>query len=404
MRILQVTDLFEPFIGGLEKHVKALSQGLTQRGHEVTVATAHLPGTTLDEVIDGVRVRRIAGWSARALARWYDRAEAPFHPPVPDPGVLAALKRIIEDLRPDVVHAQGWITYSCLAIARNERSPLVVTLHDNSLACARKTFMRNGREVCSGPRLDNCLRCAPGQYGVAKGTALTVGLRAARPLHSRVESWVAISRSVANSSRCVVPPDKEISIIPPCSEHTLSSSGQRPAWLPADGYALFVGALSSYKGVNWLLDAYVDAGVKRPLVMIGTTQRDTPRSWPSGVVAKRDVPHEEVMQAWSRAGIGLVPSLCPEGFGLVAVEAMRSGTPVVASRIGALPEVVADGVTGILVTPGNTSELQTAIRRLDEDSELRNKMGAAGLVEAEKFSAEVVTRLYEEHYRRLLDS
>ena len=179
MRILQVADLFEPFIGGMEQHVESLSQGLAQRGHEVTVATAHLPGTALDEIISGFRVRRIAGWSARALARWYDRADAPFHPPIPDPGVIAALKRIIEEFRPDVVHAQGWITYSCLAIARNGSPPLVITLHDNSLACARKTFMRNGREACYGPRLDSCLRCTPGQYGVVKGTALTVGC--ARP-------------------------------------------------------------------------------------------------------------------------------------------------------------------------------------------------------------------------------
>ena len=73
------------------------------------------------------------------------------------------------------------------------------------------------------------------------------------------------------------------------------------------------------------------------------------------------------MEAWRHAGIGLVPSLWPEPFGLVAVEAMRSGVPVVASRIGALPGIVADGVTGILVTPGNTTELRAAIRRLDDD-------------------------------------
>jgi glycogen synthase len=63
---------------------------------------------------------------------------------------------------------------------------------------------------------------------------------------------------------------------------------------------------------------------------------------------------------------------------------------------------VADGVTGILVEPGNTTELQAAIRRLDDDHRLRLAMGAAGRTRAEKFSAEVVTQLYEQHYRRLL--
>src|SRR5580693_9500276 len=94
LRILQVSDFFEPFVGGMEQHVKTLSRGLAQRGHEVTVATVHLPGTAVDEAVDGFRIKRIAGWSSRALAGWYERAEAPFHPPVPDPGIVAALKRL----------------------------------------------------------------------------------------------------------------------------------------------------------------------------------------------------------------------------------------------------------------------------------------------------------------------
>ena len=400
LRILQVTDLFEPFIGGMEQHVKTLSRELAQRGHDVTVATAHLPGTAVNETVDGFRIRRITGWCGRALAGWYERVEAPFHPPVPDPGVVAALKRIIEESRPDVVHAHGWITYSCLAIARHQRLALVVTLHDHSFACARKTLMHKGLEVCAGPRLDVCLRCAPGQYGIVKGAALTMGLRAARPLHNRVESWVAISRFVADSSRCAMPHGCTISVIPPTSAQP--PPGRRPAWLPADGYALFVGALGRHKGLNWLLDAYAGGGFRRPLVVVGTTQHDTPRTWPAGVVVRTDVPHQEVMDTWRHAGIGLVPSLWPEPFGLVAVEAMRSGVPVVASRIGALPGILADGITGILVTPANTAELRAAIRRLEDEPTLRRTMGAAGLVQAEKFSPETVTRLHEQHYHRLL--
>jgi glycosyltransferase involved in cell wall biosynthesis len=401
LRILQVCDLFEPFIGGMELHVKTLSQELAQRGHEVTVVTAHLPGTAVDEATDGFRVRRITGWSGRALAGWYERAEVPFHPPMPDPGVVTALRRIIDELRPDIVHAQGWISYSCLAIARRRRFRLVVTLHDHSFACVRKTFLRSDLTPCSGPRLDRCLRCAPGQYGLVKGAALTAGLRAARPLHGRSPSWVAISQFVADASRCVIPHGHPIRVIPPTSAQP--SPAPRPEWLPtADGYALFVGALADYKGLSWLLDAYAGAELRRPLVVIGTTQSGTPRTWPRDVLVRTNVPHQQVMDAWRHAGIGLVPSLWPEPFGLVAVEAMRSGIPVVASRIGALPGIVVDGVTGILVTPGHSTELRTAIRRLDREPELRARMGAAGLVQARQFSAETVTTLYEQHYRGLL--
>jgi glycosyltransferase involved in cell wall biosynthesis len=94
--------------------------------------------------------------------------------------------------------------------------------------------------------------------------------------------------------------------------------------------------------------------------------------------------------------------MCQEGFGLVAVEAMRSGVPVVASRIGALPEIVADDVTGMLVAPGSVSELRAAIRRLDGDPALRQAMGAAGKVRAKRLTPEVVALSHEQLYRRLL--
>jgi glycosyltransferase involved in cell wall biosynthesis len=400
LRILQVTDLFEPFIGGMEQHVRALSLTLVQRGHEVLVATAQIPGTAPTEDLDGFMIKRIAGWSAQALARWYERTEAPFHPPIPDPGVVASLRHIIREFRPDVVHAQGWISYSCMALAKRCAPPLIVTLHDHSFACVRKTLMHEGRQVCAGPQLSRCLRCSPGQYGIAKGAALTIGLRAVRPLHERVDSWVAISQYVSQASRGIVPRSRTIDVIPPTSQPP-PPSGQRPAWLPADGYALFVGALGYHKGLNWLLDVYAGGGFRRPLLVIGTPRHDTPRTWPSGVEIRANVPHQEVLEAWRHAGIGLVPSLWPEPFGLVAVEAMRSGVPVVASRIGALPRIVDDGITGILVTPG-TNELRAAMLRFDNEPGLRQKMGSAALVRAEQFSAETITSQYEEQYYRVL--
>jgi glycosyltransferase involved in cell wall biosynthesis len=403
LRILQVADLYDPFIGGMELHVKALSRGLASRGHEVTIATSHLPGTSIDELVDGIRIRRISGWTNRVLRGFYEQAEAPYQPPLPDPGVMRALKDIIDNERPDIVHAQGWISYSCMAITRRSGFHLVVTMHDYSFACVRRTLLRNGQAECGGPRLDICLRCAPGQYGKLKGTALTFSLRTARALHHRVDSWVAVSQSVADGSRCGLERSSTVTVIPSTSPDA-PTDGQRPEWLPRSPFLLFVGALGHHKGLNWLLNAYSGGGLNWPLVVIGASRHGTPQTWPAGVTVITDVAHQTVMAAWRHAGIGLVPSLCREGFGLVAVEAMRSGVPVVASRIGALPEIVADGVTGLLVTPGDTPELLQAIRRIEENPELRSQMGAAGKARAKQFSSQTVTKMYEQHYRQILKS
>ncbi|MGH3840174.1 MAG: glycosyltransferase family 4 protein [Pseudonocardiaceae bacterium] len=401
LRILQVSDFYAPFIGGAEQHVKTLSHHLARRGHQVTVATTRLPATPSEETTDGVTIRRIAGWSSRLLTDRYQRSDAPYHPPIPDPGTVAALKEIIDQLQPEIVHAQGWIAYSCFAAASRRRFRLVVTMHDHGFVCAQRTLMRDGHTLCSGPRLDTCLRCASSHYGKVKGAALVVGFRASRPWHNRVDSWIAISQFVADANRGTLPRDCEISVIPPASTQP-PALAQPPSWLPSDGYLLFVGALRRHKGLHWLLEAYSGGHFSRPLVVIGTAGPDTPSTWPTGVIARTNVPHEHVMEAWRHAGIGLMPSMCQEGFGLVAVEAMRSGVPVVASRIGALPEIVADDVTGMLVAPGSISELRAAIRRLDGDPALRQAMGAAGKVQAKRLTPEVVALSHEQLYRRLL--
>ncbi|MGD0764822.1 MAG: glycosyltransferase family 4 protein [Dehalococcoidia bacterium] len=86
---------------------------------------------------------------------------------------------------------------------------------------------------------------------------------------------------------------------------------------------------------------------------------------------------EELVRLYNAAEILVSPSVY-EGFGLPAAEAMACGVPVVSTTAGALPEVVADGVTGWLAPPGNATALADGIRRLMADPELRQRMGAAG--------------------------
>lgn len=89
------------------------------------------------------------------------------------------------------------------------------------------------------------------------------------------------------------------------------------------------------------------------------------------------------------ASIVVHPSTCEESFGLVSLEAMAAGRPVVATRVGALPEVVSDGESGILVPPGDVLALAGAIVTLLDDAPLRERMGAAGRrIVADRFGCE----------------
>jgi glycosyltransferase involved in cell wall biosynthesis len=106
----------------------------------------------------------------------------------------------------------------------------------------------------------------------------------------------------------------------------------------------------------------------------------------------------DVDAMWEAVDIALVPSTEPEPFGMVAIEAMRAGKPVVASAHGGLVEIVRPGVTGLLVPPGDAQALADAIQKLAEDPELRRRLGDAGRVrQRELFSLEAQVRATCQH-------
>src|SRR5437868_5780207 len=111
LRILHLVDFYHPFIGGMERHVRALAAETARRGHEVSVLTAQLPDTAADESDGAVRVRRVPLSLAR-LPGAHRSSAAPFAPPIPDPALTRALARAVREDQPDVIHTHGWSTYS----------------------------------------------------------------------------------------------------------------------------------------------------------------------------------------------------------------------------------------------------------------------------------------------------
>jgi glycosyltransferase involved in cell wall biosynthesis len=416
VHILQVSDFYRPVIGGLERHVETLSRELIRLGHTVTVVTLQTGDQLAEETLDGVHVLRIRGWSGRLTALHADAAR-PFHPTVPDPGALAALRRVVARERPDVVHTHSWLQYSYFPLHHDQRGPgHVVTLHDYGLSCAKRTLQHtHGRggpgrppepawsplaRPCSGPRLPKCLACAPEQYGVLKGAAITAGLRASRALHVRADRYIAISTAVAEASRVALPSRSEIVVVPtmvPNDLLALARLAPRPAFLPPeDGYLMFVGALGRHKGVDVLLEARRRMRHRPPLVLVGTQRADTPRIDAPDVVVARDVPSAQVMASWTRASAAVVPSVWSEPMGQVAIEAMLAGRAVVASDAGGLRDVVKHGTTGLRVPPGDPAALAAALDSILDDPGKRQRMGEAGRRYARRFTAAaVVPRVVE---------
>jgi glycosyltransferase involved in cell wall biosynthesis len=181
---------------------------------------------------------------------------------------------------------------------------------------------------------------------------------------------------------------------------------------PADGlpelpgeFVLFVGDVTHDKGVDVLLEAHAGLAERLPLVLVGRVRRpELLAAAPPDVLVVGPLSHDLVLEAWRRATIAVVPSsTLPEPFGLVALEAMACGRPVIASRTGGLPEVVVDGESGILVRPRDVEDLRTALGRLTADQDLRDRLGSAATRRARLFSPASVLPQVEDAYGEALE-
>lgn len=401
MRLLMISDFYHPFLGGVEQHVRSLSAALVDRGHDVAVATLRQGDLPEFDVDHGVRVYRLRG-SAQRMEGLFASSGRPWAPPVPDPELTMGLRRVIAEERPEIVHGHDWMSRSFVPLKTSSGARFVVSLHYYTLSCAKKNLLYNNAP-CSGPAPVKCVNCSIEHYGPAKGLATVSGAALGAALDRRaVDMFVSVSNATASGNG--IDPDDPRSVVipnflPPKRQTPNREIADYVAQLPDEDFLMYVGDLRAAKGLDVLLDAYARFSDAPPLVLIGKVWPETPETLPDNVIVLRDWPNEAVMEAWRRARLAVVPSVWPEPFGIVVIEAMVSGCPVVASQIGGIPDIVVDGETGLLVPPANPIELHDAIARLLKQPDLMDRMGQAGRERAQLFAADMVVprieRLYE---------
>jgi len=260
--------------------------------------------------------------------------------------------------------------------------------------------------ACDGPRLDKCLGCGVSQYGVAKGVPIVLGrFGTARAERRAVDMFLPVSRAVAVGNGLIdsgVRYDVVPNFVPDDVDVVVGDGSEFESQLPLEPYLLFVGAFGRYKGEHVLLKAYAGLESPPPLVLIGYTPSDVPMHFPSNVVVLKNWPRDAVMRAWHGSMLGLAPSVWREPCATVVMEAMATGRPVIASDIGGMADMVADGESGLLVPPGDVAALRAAIERLLADPSLRERMGQAGRVRVAHFKAGTVVPRIEQVYRDLI--
>ncbi len=268
----------------------------------------------------------------------------------------------------DVVHVQNFfplISPAAHYAAKRAGIPVVQSLRNYRLLCAASTLHRNGKicQDCVGKLLPwpavrhGCYRgSTAGSAAIA--TMLTVH-RAARTWHRCVDLYIALSEFARDQfTSNGFAPDK-IAVKP---NFVLPDPGVGQG---DGGYALFVGRLSPEKGVGTLLDAWRHIGNELPLKIVGegplAAELAARAETIPGVTLLGPRPLPQVYDLMGRASLQLVTSEWYEPFGRVVVEAFAKGTPVIASEIGAMAELIDHGRNGLRYQAGRAVALSQQV-------------------------------------------
>jgi glycogen synthase len=402
MKILVLTGLYPPYYkGGHEISVKFIADGLAKRGHDLAVLTSsygigenrpqeggvfrllrHLetipvPGVRnrYNQVCNGIKGRLNYHTTRKVLARF--PAEIVFVGQVENVSVLT-LKAVQDEGLPMVHHVGAFDLPLLESSLRNEKSAL------------KRLYRR-----------------------------VTTGFDGMKNFDLRY--LIAVSDSVRSVYAAAGLSPADISIIPPLGVAAEGIVRQWPAPPRPAGptlQLLYVGRLVEEKGIHVALESLrhlkeMSPGLDIRLDVIGNGDPGYlerlkqlsagPLSGIATVVFKKGMAREEVLSQYRNYDMLLVPSTWQEPFGLIILEAMSQGVPVVASRVGGIPEIIEDGESGLLVPPGDPLMLAEAIKRLVDEPPLRERIIDNGIKTVEgRFTEGKILDQMEAYLRRAL--
>jgi glycosyltransferase involved in cell wall biosynthesis len=368
-----------------------LARGQQALGHELLVVAPHTAGVPGRDTVGGVPVARyrygtdaaetlayagnmheqvLRSWPARwRLVRFLAAQRL-------------AVRRAVTAFRPDVVNVHWWFPggLAVWPLGQHGRA-LVLTSHGTDL------FL-----------LD--------RFRAARALAA--------PIFRSAHEVTVISSPLVDRVAALGVDRERITVVPmPLDSQVF---GAPPTATRDPGLLLFVGRLIERKGAEYALRAVaLLAGAGKPVELAiageGPARPELDQLARSLGLGSRvrflgAVPSDEIARLYGRAAVFLMPSVTDwkgeqEGFGMVLVEAMRCGTPIVATRSGGIPDVVRDGVTGLLVPERDPAALAAAVTRILDDPALAAKFAAAARRDVdERFSSAAIARTFDAVFRR----
>lgn len=366
MRIIQVSPYSWDAPGGVQIHIRQLTRHLQERGHEVLVlAPGDVPGTHGHVHIVG---RTFTTWANGSMARISVA-----------PRTLRRLSRAMRAFAPDVVHVhEPFAPAVGMHATMNAPAPVVGTFHSYY---ARETM---------------------------EGRLYTAMAPLLRPIWRRVDRRIAVSQAARHSAKGRLGKG-DVKILPNGVEVERFAQALPARDVPEGRILLFVGRLEPRKGLPYAMRAFALLAERYPdlhLVVVGDGPErhaldELPPALRERVHMKGKVSYEALPTYHQAADIFISPATGAESFGIVLVEAMAAGLPVVASNIPGYREVARDGRESRLVTPSDPVALAQGIAHLLDHPEECARLGANGAARAEAFAWERIIDELELVYESL---
>lgn len=297
---------------------------------------------------------------------------------------------------PDLAHFhifQHQISPSVFGPLKKKKIPIILTLHDLKPICPNYKMYVNGRicEDCKGMRFYNCVknRCTKGSVLGSIVNSVEVYFHYAMGYYQNVDRYIAVSKFYRDKMIEFGFDQDQISYLPnyiDTGNYNLNASEK--------GYVLYFGRISEEKGISVLLDA-ARIVPEIPIYILGTgpleeeLRRKATKEGLDNVCFLGFRSGKQLRTLLEEATCIVVPSVWYEAFGLVIIEAFAAGKPVIGSNIGAIPELIEEGVDGFIVQPGCEHELAKKIKWIFDHRRKAREMGKQGRKKVEEnFTAE----------------
>lgn len=363
MRILQVHNFYSQY-GGECRVVEAERILLENAGHEV------IP---FYKFSDSIKTKGIIYKSKIPINTIHNTS------------ILNELHSICADKRPDIAHIHNvfpLISPSVYSYLGKLNVPIVQSIHNYRFICPNGLLFVNN-EVCQ-----SCLHTKSFWPAIKKScfhnsrilsAIYSISVIYLRNQINNISTFIAISNFIGDKLIEGGVPKEKIKV---CGNF-LEKSKVADQIYPKGDYYLYIGRLSEEKGIGTLISALRKVTAKTIIAGDGPLLSEI-----NNVIEKYGMKHvqclgfvkgEKKNELIAKANALIVPSLCYENFPMAVVESMSQGTPVIASKIGGLQEMIINNYTGILFAPGNVNELANSISRLSRFPDLADYLGKNAL-------------------------